>query len=102
MLIERDAQGYLHDPDAWTWDFSERVALELGLELHDEHRQLIELVRRFYRQFGYAPSSRPLIRYAQQELSPSFDSLILAQHFPGRSASLLAKVAGLPKPPHCL
>ncbi len=102
MLRERDAQGFLRDPDMWTCAFSEMVALELGLELSDERRQLIELVRRFYLEFGYAPSSRPLIRYAQQTLSPDFNSLILAQYFPGRSASLLAMMAGLPKPPHCL
>ncbi|NNM52640.1 MAG: TusE/DsrC/DsvC family sulfur relay protein [Pseudomonadales bacterium] len=102
MLIERDAQGFLRDPSHWTWEFADLVAQELDLVLQDERRQLIELVRRYYQQFGYAPSTRPLIRYAQQELAPDFDSLALARQFPGRSASILAMIAGLPKPPHCL
>ncbi len=97
-----DAHGFLCDPTLWDWDFSLTVADTLGLELLEEHKALILLIREFYSRFGHSPSMRPLVRFAQEQLSPSYTSLRFAQLFPERPAYTLARLAGLPKPAHCL
>ena len=64
---------------------------------------LAHLLRRFYREFDQSPAMRPLVNYVKRELGPDKgNSLYLLQLFPGSPAKLAARIAGLPRPEHCL
>ncbi len=100
--FDRTAEGFLREPEHWCWQFTELIAEERNIQLDEEKKNLILLVRKFHEQFGHGPSMRPLIRFARQELGIAYDSIRLTLLFPDRPAYLLALLAGIPKPPHCL
>ena len=101
--IAVDQEGYLLDLDAW----SEPVALVLaqaeGLDLQDEHWEILRLLRAFYKEFQLSPATRPLIRYTALKLGPEKGNSMHLNHlFKGTPAKLAAKLAGLPKPSNCI
>ncbi len=101
-LFDRTNEGFLRNPEQWCWNYTLQVAAERSILLDDEKIRLIHLVRAFHAQFGHGPSMRPLIRFAREQLGISYDSIRLTLLFPDRPTYLLAMLAGIPKPPHCL
>ena len=102
-LICLDKDGYLTDLNDWDAAVAEALARNEGLELGDEHWEILHLLRDFYAQFQLSPATRPLIKYAAQHLgTEKGNSLHLNRLFKGTPAKLAAKLAGLPKPTNCL
>lgn len=102
-LICLDKDGYLTDLNDWDAAVAEALARNEGLELGDEHWEILHLLRDFYAQFQLSPATRPLIKYAAQQLgTEKGNSLHLNRLFKGTPAKLAAKLAGLPKPTNCL
>ena len=100
--IKTDKNGYLTDSNQWTKELAELISREEGIELTDEHWQVINYVRQFYLEFNTSPSIRPLIKYLKTK--PSGDkvsSLYLQMLFPEGAAKQATKIAGLPKPARC-
>lgn len=103
VLPERDKEGYLLNLDTWNEQVAEALAREEGIELSAEHWALIELIRDFYRSYEVSPAMRVLVKHTGQRLGEDKgNSLYLLQLFPGSPAKVLAKIAGLPRPTHCL
>jgi len=98
-----DAEGFLLRLDDWDEALAQRLAGAAGISLTPAHWEIIYLVRRFYAQYKLAPAMRPLVQFARRQLGPEKgQSLYLMQLFPGGSAKLVCKIAGLPKPDNCL
>lgn len=98
-----DQDGHLADFGVWSPSVAQHFADQLNLELTAAHFEILEATRGFYSQYHYAPGMRPLIKYLRIQLErPSLDSLTLLALFPNSPARLIALLAGLPKPPHCL
>jgi len=98
-----DPEGYLQDFDAWTPDTARALAAIEGMELDAAHWEIVELLREFYRQFAQSPAMRPLVKYVGQQLgADKASSIYLLRLFPGSPAKVAAKIAGLPRPEHCL
>lgn len=98
-----DDEGFLEDPELWDHDFALRVAAQENLILTAEHWALIEQTRNFYREFGFSPSMRPLVKYIGSHLGPEKGkSVYLMALFPPSPARILSKLAGLHKPKNCL
>ena len=102
-LPARDPEGFLDDPRQWNEDVAVALATLEGIELSDAHWELLALLRRYWERFDSAPSMRPLVKFCRAELGPDKGSSIyLLRLFPGSPARVGARIAGLPRPEHCL
>lgn len=101
--VALDAEGYLVNLEEWSTDIAEAIADEEGLELTDEHWEIIQVLRDFYQRFEQAPAMRPLVKAVAKALGEEKGrSIHLMRLFPGSPAKLAARIAGLPKPTNCL
>ncbi|EWG99160.1 TusE/DsrC/DsvC family sulfur relay protein [Halomonas sp. BC04] len=101
--VALDPEGYLVDLDDWTPAVARAMAAEEGLELTDEHWEVITVLRDFYARYEASPAMRPLVKAVGQSLgSEKGRSLHLMRLFPESPAKVAARLAGLPKPTNCL
>ncbi|WP_210395076.1 TusE/DsrC/DsvC family sulfur relay protein [Motiliproteus sediminis] len=101
--IALDPEGYLQNLADWSPEVARQLAHAEGIELQDEHWEIIELLRDFYAEYQLSPAMRILvkqtgIRYGKEK----GNSMHLLRLFPGSPAKLASKLAGLPKPSNCL
>ena len=54
-MAERDPEGFLRQLDTWEPVVAEVIAADLGIQLTDAHWEVIEVVRRFYQEYGLSP-----------------------------------------------
>jgi tRNA 2-thiouridine synthesizing protein E len=101
--IATDKDGYLLNFADWNADIAEALALREGITLTPAHWEIVDTLRNFYQQFEQSPAMRPLVKYVSQTLgSDKGTSIYLLQLFPGSPAKVASKIAGLPRPEHCL
>lgn len=58
-----DGEGYLLDLDAWSRDYVLASAKREGLELNDEHWQVINFIRAFHEKHGVQAPVRDMIKH---------------------------------------
>ena len=68
--VETDSEGYLRNLDDWSEDFVRAQAQAEGLELSDEHWQLIRFLREYYAEHGVQAQVRAMIRHFAQAWGP--------------------------------
>lgn len=101
LLLDQD--GHLVDAQIWTREIAKQLATTLDLELTDWHFNILIALRNFYQEYGYAPTTRPLIKYLNKMVNPEISNQLLMERFnTGLVARHLTRLAGLPKPPNCL
>lgn len=101
--IALDPEGYLVDLEQWTPDVARALADDEGIALDEAHWEVIEVLRDFYERYEMAPAMRPLVKAVGRALGPDKGrSIHLMRLFPGSPAKVAARLAGLPKPSHCL
>lgn len=101
--IARDKEGYLRDLSLWQPGVAEWLAREENIELTEAHWEVLHLLREFYTNFDHAPNNRALVKFCAQRLNrEQVSSAYLMQLFGGTPAKTAAKIAGLPRPTHCL
>lgn len=102
-LIHLDRDGFLEDFHAWDPEVAAAIAADEGIELTAAHWEVLELLRRFYLEFQQSPAMRALVRYVGAELGEEKgNSRYLLALFPGSPARRGSRIAGLPRPEHCL
>ena len=95
--VDRDAEGFLIDPEQWTEALADQIAAQNGIaDLTDRHWQVIYFMRRAYLANGTTPSIRTLGKASGVPVRE------LYQLFPKGPAKLAAKIAGIPKPRGCI
>ena len=98
-----DQEGYLVNLEDWTPEVAGLLAERESIELTPDHWELIEVMREFYQTFEQAPSMRPLVKWVGQRLGTEKGrSIYLMRLFPPSPAKLGCKIAGLPRPHHCI
>ena len=101
--VALDKDGFLADLNDWSLSVAKALAQTEGIELTEQHQEVLEVLRGFYQEFELSPATRPLIKYCTLKLgADKGNSLYLNGLFNGRPAKLAAKLAGLPKPTNCL
>ena len=101
--LRLDQDGHLVDHREWSPTTAQQMAKSLDLQLDDWHFEVLLALRNFYSEFGYAPATRPLIKYLSTMVNPEISNQLLMQKFnTGLVARHLNRLAGLPKPPNCL
>lgn len=91
-----DDEGFMADPSQWTEDMAPALAEAIGIELTDEHWQVI----RFLREDFVAQGETPTIR--RVSTAGGVDTKRLFQLFPKKPAKKMSYIAGLPKPHGCV
>jgi tRNA 2-thiouridine synthesizing protein E len=100
---ELDPEGYLKNRLAWSAEIAQWLAAKEGIPLTPAHWEILILLRKFYDRYDHCPNNRILVNYIKKELGDEKGtSLYLLKLFPDAPAKRAARLAGLPKPTHCL
>jgi TusE/DsrC/DsvC family sulfur relay protein len=95
--IDRDAEGFLTDPQQWNEDVAADIAREVGIEeLTPRHWLVVNYMRNTYLETGEAPSIRTLGKASGVQIKELYEL------FPKGPAKLAAKIGGIPKPHGCI
>ncbi len=101
--IDKNEDGYLKDWTTWSKEVAIEIANEENIALTEEHWQVICFLRNFYQEYQHTPVMRIFVKQLQQVLSQEkANSLYLYRLFPEGPVKQGCKIAGLPKPPHCI
>ncbi len=102
-VLETDEEGYLKNLSDWTPEVAEYMAKQDGLELTDNHWEVINFLREYYEEYQIAPAVRVLTKAIGKKLGPDKgNSKYLYELFPYGPAKQACKYAGLPKPTGCV
>lgn len=103
VTLETDDRGFLSDLHQWSPEVAQVIAQSLQITLTDAHWPILHLLRELYIDFDLAPANRAMVKVVKERLGDEAgNSIYLMQLFGGSPARDAAKIAGLPKPPHCL
>lgn len=91
-----DDEGFMADPTQWSEDMAPALAEAIGIELTDEHWQVIRFLREDFAAQGETPTIRRV------STAGGVDTKRLFQLFPKKPAKKMSYIAGLPKPHGCV
>lgn len=98
-----DHEGFLLDHRQWTQEFAQQTAHAEQIELHEEHWEVILLLRNFYLEYEQSPAMRILVKQIKLQYgADKGNSIHLMTLFPPSPAKIASKIAGIPKPLNCL
>ena len=95
-----DPEGYMFALERWSPQTAKQLAASEGLELDDEHWEVIYFLRDRYRTHGNEDSARIILHDLEKKFSPTEGRAHLYQLFPDGPVSQGSRLAGLPIPPH--
>lgn len=102
MSLTLDKEGFLANFRDWDPSIAPELAANENIELSDAHWEIIHLVRDYYERYHVSPTSRVLVKIVGDQLgSEKGRSIYLMKLFSAKSAKLVAKISGLPKPNNC-
>jgi len=95
--IETDANGNLVNPQDWNRDVAEKLAAEEGIELTQEHWDVLEYLRDEYlNNNGNQPMERQINKDMGKRWGKKIGSKDLYRLFPKAPSKQGNKIAGLP------
>lgn len=94
--ITVDEEGFMTEYGEWDETLSDALAAQIGLQLTDEHRQVIRFLRQDFTEKGETATLRRISTVG------GFPTKRLFELFPKKPAKKLAYVSGLPKPHGCV
>lgn len=94
--VSVDEEGFLTDPSQWDDELAKALAAQIGIELTDEHWQVI----RFLREDFFAQKETATLRRVGS--LGGVPTKRLFELFPKKPAKKMAYIAGLPKPHGCV
>jgi len=101
--FELDEDGFIQDFEGWTPEVAEEFAKQDGIELTDEHWEIINFLRDYYKKYQIAPMIRILVKEIKKKFGPEKGNLkYVYKLFPAGPAKQACKYAGLPKPTGCV
>jgi tRNA 2-thiouridine synthesizing protein E len=101
--LEVDEEGYLANLNDCEPAVAEVMAKDEGLELTDDHWEIINFLREYYEEYQIAPAVRVLTKAVGKKLGKDKgNSKYLYELFPYGPGKQACKLAGLPKPTGCV
>ena len=94
--IHLDDEGFLTEPSEWDAELARELAANIGVELTDRHREVIDFARADAAEQGETPTLRRI------QSVGGFPTKELCQLFPKKPAKKLSYIAGLQKPVGCV
>jgi len=100
---ETDEEGYLSNLADWEKDVADVMAKADGIDLSDDHWEIINFLREYYEEYQIAPAVRVLTKAVGKKLGKDKgNSKYLYELFPYGPGKQACKFAGLPKPTGCV
>ena len=94
--VHVDAEGFMTEYDEWDEEVGKALAAQIGIDMTDEHWQVIKFLREDFAEEGQTATIR---RVANVGGIPTKQLFML---FPKKPAKKMSYVAGLPKPAGCV
>lgn len=94
--VRRDDEGYLIDPADWTEDVARALAQAEGIDLGEEHWEVIGFMRDFLRRKTLTPDARHVIRHLKETRAAPRNRLF--ELFPYGYVQQACKIAGMRRP----
>ena len=94
--IETDGNGNLTDPATWDEDVAKALAAEDGIELTQEHMDVLNYLRTEYLENNEQPMERAINKGMSKIWGKKVSSKDLYTLFPGAPSKQANKIAGLP------
>jgi len=95
--------GNLVELHRWNSLLAKHMAQQEGLELAEEHWEVLNFLREFYFTYGISPMVKILMRYMVEDIGPEHASKeYLYSLFPKGPSRQGSRIAGLPAPQGCL
>jgi dissimilatory sulfite reductase related protein len=94
--IEIDDEGFMKNPNDWSKEVAEALAVEQEITLTDLHWKVIEFARDEFKKTNESPTLRRITK------SGVISTKDLYAFFPNGPAAKIAKLAGLHKPTGCI
>ena len=95
--VALNEEGFMTNPDEWTEEIAEVIAVREGIEvLNENHWKIIDFCRRQGEETGKAPTLR------QITTGTGISTKELFALFPKGPAKKVAKISGLGKPEGCV
>ena len=102
-VLETDEEGYLQNLSDWSRDVAAEMAVRDGIELSDNHWEVINFLREYYDEYKIAPAIRILTKAMSKKLGrEKGNTRYLYKLFPEGPAKQACRYAGLPKPTGCV
>lgn len=97
--IEATETGFLVSQEEWDRDVAEAIAAAEGLELSQDHWDVIEYLRdAWFNHNGEQPNNRAILKAMQEKWTGrKVDNKTLFDLFPGNPSKQAGKIAGLPE-----
>jgi len=101
--LEVDEEGYLQNLEDWTMDVANFLADQEGIDMTDNHWEVVNFLREYYEEYKIAPMIRILTKAIGKKLgADKGNTKYLYELYPGGPAKQACKIAGLPKPTGCV
>ena len=100
---EVDEEGYLMDWSVWNQGMAAVMAKEDGLELGEEHWDVIKFLREYFEKYQIAPMIKILTKELKKKYGKEKGSTkYLYELYPAGPAKQACRYAGLPNPTGCV
>jgi tRNA 2-thiouridine synthesizing protein E len=93
-----DPQGNLLELGPWSATAAEQTARELGIEMTDNHWDVVLFLRDLYRGMGAQADARSMLEALEQEFADDGGRRWLFRLFPGGPILQGSRIAGIPRP----
>lgn len=101
--IETDVQGFLQHMEQWSEEFAKEQAEKDGIQLYNDHWELIYYFREYHEENLCSPTMHTLVRGLGAKNKRYHDQKAYEKHiyhlFPKDPVHEVCKLAGLPLPP---
>jgi len=94
--VQVDAEGFMTEYSEWDEEVGAALAAQIGIEMTEDHWNVIRFLRSDYEQEGQTATIRRVSTVG------GFATKDLFKLFPKKPAKKMSYVAGLPKPVGCV
>lgn len=99
MNVVTDEHGFLVDPEDWSEEFAQQVALDESITLSKQHWVVILIIRELYAETSTVPELRTLMKKLNQTLGADQATRKFVYHlFPYGYGQQACKIAGMRLP----
>jgi TusE/DsrC/DsvC family sulfur relay protein len=80
MDVQTDDDGFLLDPDDWTKDIANEMAVKEELELTEDRWNLVRIIQEYYYENDSVPELRKVLKQLKTELGPEKQPVSMFMH----------------------
>jgi len=97
LMPERDAEGYLVEPDDWNEDVAQALAQEENIQLDDDHWDVIRFMRDYFEEHQVIADARFVIKHLAERMGREAQKKLFDM-FPYGYVKQACKIAGMRRP----